>query len=55
MATIGDNVAVIDHDDDFIRAGRANPERDPSIITPTLVRHTGRGGGGDVGDIGASP
>jgi hypothetical protein len=35
---MGENVAVIDHDDDFIKAGYANPERAPGIITPSLVR-----------------
>ena len=37
----GENVVVIDHDDDIIRAGYANPEKDPAVITPALVRRAG--------------
>jgi actin-related protein 7 len=44
MATpIGDNVVVIDHDDDFLRAGYCIPERDPQVVLPTAVRKPGAG------------
>ena len=39
MATaIGENIVVIDHDDDFIRAGYANPEYGPGVLAPASVR-----------------
>lgn len=48
---MGDNVAVIDHDDDFIKAGYANPEREPPIVTPSMVRRAADAAsdGGDAG------
>lgn len=44
---MGENIAVIDHDDDFIKAGYANPEREPGVITPSLVRRAAAAGGDD--------
>ena len=44
MATIGENVIVVDHDDDFVRAGYPIPERDP-LLQPSLVRRSGGGDG----------
>ena len=41
--TIGDNVVVIDQDDDFVKAGYPIPEREP-LIAPTLVRRVGDDG-----------
>ena len=44
MATaIGDNVVVIDHDDDFVKAGYPIPDREP-LIAPNLVRRVGDDG-----------
>ena len=44
MATpIGDNVVVVDYDDDFFKAGYCIPERDPQVVLPTAVRRPGDG------------
>lgn len=44
MATpIGDNVVVVDYDDDFFKAGYCIPERDPQVVLPTAVRRPGEG------------
>ena len=44
MATpIGDNVVVVDYDDDFFKAGYCIPERDPQVVLPTAVRRVGDG------------
>lgn len=36
-------MVVLDHDDDFIKAGYANPEREPGVVTPALVRRAADG------------
>jgi actin-related protein 7 len=38
---IGDNVVVIDYDDDFVKAGYCIPERDPQVVLPSAVRSPG--------------
>ena len=44
MATpIGDNIVVVDYDDDFFKAGYCIPERDPQVVLPTAVRRPGDG------------